>query len=104
MHFFGQKLFLVTKKYKLNQKTNVNLSNIEKLLSNEKNNNDDNENNNSYNLNIQYNSNKIKNNYDGSKITLADNSVDNSVYPLNEKLLYLELLGFYESFSVTLVM
>ena len=49
------------------------------------------------------NSNK-KNNYDGCKITLADNSVDNSVYPLNKKLLSLELVGFYESFSVTLVM
>ena len=101
---FWAKAIFGNKKYKPNQKTNVNLSNIEKLLSNEKNNNDDNENNNSYNLNIQYNSNKIKNNYDGCKITLADNSVDNSVYPLNKKLLSLELVGFYESFSVTLVM
>ena len=47
---------------------------------------------------------KNKNNYDDCKITLADNSVDNSVYPLNKKLLSLELVGFYESFSVTLVM
>ena len=40
---FWAKAIFGNKKYKPNHKTNVNLSNIEKLLSNEKNNNDDNE-------------------------------------------------------------